>query len=339
MAFFQNLGQQFGALGQLPGALIRKRRAEQQARALQSQLAGVTPRAAGQTSILGGQPRPVQTSQAEDVSAQQERGVQAEVQTQAIQQALSGLQTQAEGIQTCLQGFQAGQLGEEELRGAEEKVLAAQRARQAAEALTPEEQGAEQQLANLIQSQELGLQGLRERPIAAEFKPGRAAQIERLVTAQAVPLKIRLAQLQSRRQTAIGSAKYGVEEAEELREIAKARYERRPKLEKPREKTQTERDRALKTEIIKIAGPELIASRGSDGFISPQTYLELRQQYTESLGDPTNFDDIFSPMLSPQERARLFTEKSVPATRAPSTKQTQQETTGGSKLEQLLRSL
>jgi len=51
---------------------------------------------------------------------------------------------------------------------------------------------------------------------------------------------------------------------------------------------------------------DLIASRGTDGFVDPNTYMDLR---TTAKTGPTEFDKRFSHLLSPQERVNLGIEK------------------------------
>ena len=277
---------------------VRRRRAEEQAKALQAQLAT-------------NQPQPVSQPQSAVSQPVVPQGL-SQAQIEAIRSQLGGLEEQATGLQTNLAGIQQNQTSEASLNAAEEAIKAAQKKRLEAEVVGPEESETEQTLRNLLASEQLGLQAVREKPIALPFITGQQKALEARVAAQSMPLQARLAGLQAKRQAAIGSAKLGKEEAESLREIEKARFERR----KPEKESETEKTRGLKTKVIKRAFPELSKSRGADGYVSPQVYQELRRQYAEAVGDPTGFDDIFSPMLSPQERARLFTEKSVPAARA-----------------------
>jgi hypothetical protein len=58
-------------------------------------------------------------------------------------------------------------------------------------------------------------------------------------------------------------------------------------------------------EEISSARTFLDSSRGTDGYVDPQVYVKLRTDWTEAIGDPGDFDDIFALMLSPQERLRL----------------------------------
>lgn len=69
--------------------------------------------------------------------------------------------------------------------------------------------------------------------------------------------------------------------------------------------TQTEITRELREQIISAAEPILTQSEGENGFVNPDTYLNLRQQYFMEFGNTSGFDQIFSHRLSPQERERL----------------------------------
>ena len=75
----------------------------------------------------------------------------------------------------------------------------------------------------------------------------------------------------------------------------------------PEGKTQKEEDRATTAEIIKRAQPILMNSRQSspDGFVSPNFYISLRNQYAQQFGAVKGFDDLFSWMLSPAVKAQL----------------------------------
>lgn len=119
------------------------------------------------------------------------------------------------------------------------------------------------------------------------------------------------------------------------REFKKGLYFKQLDLRKEQieKKTETERTRALKTEVIKRAFPRLDESRGRDGYVDPNVYLDLRQQYAEAIGDARGFDDIFLPMLSPSERSRLFVKSNAPQTRITKARG------GGTKLDQLLEAI
>ena len=69
--------------------------------------------------------------------------------------------------------------------------------------------------------------------------------------------------------------------------------------------TQTDRDRALKIAAFSKARPALEAVRGEDGFVDPITYMRLRTDYAEVMGDANEFDEMFAPMLSLKERMKL----------------------------------
>ena len=328
---------QLKSLFQIPGAKRKAAESQAQQQAIQNKLSAVNQPPA---PFIG----PLQTAPAPPIVPTQTAPAPAVVppvnpQSQAIQSALGGLETQTKELQANLAAYQQAQpqtqAKEEPLRKAEEAIIAAQ-------GITPEEQTAEQQLSNLIASREMGLQAVSEKPIAMEFITGQKSAIERRASAQALPLQARLAALQTKRQASLDVAKTTMD-------IEKARLERaKPNEEKideytnekgervvafrdkttgkirtealgkvqPKELSQTEKDRAIKVEVIKRARPALIASRGDDGYVDPNVYLEMRSNYAETIGNPTNFDDVFSLMLSPQERVRLFTEKSVPTARS-----------------------
>ncbi len=69
--------------------------------------------------------------------------------------------------------------------------------------------------------------------------------------------------------------------------------------------TQTEQTRNLKTSAFAKARPELEKSRGEDGYVDPNVYMRLRNDYAEIIGEPSSFDAVFASYLSPQERDRL----------------------------------
>lgn len=69
--------------------------------------------------------------------------------------------------------------------------------------------------------------------------------------------------------------------------------------------TETEKTRALKVAAFAKARPVLESSKGTDTYVNPDIYFRLRNNYTEAIGDVTEFDEVFAPMLSPRERLRL----------------------------------
>ena len=67
----------------------------------------------------------------------------------------------------------------------------------------------------------------------------------------------------------------------------------------------SEKLRGSKIEALAKAGPALNASKGTDGFVDPQVYLKLRNDYVQVIGDVSEFDEVFAPLLSVTERVRL----------------------------------
>ncbi len=58
-------------------------------------------------------------------------------------------------------------------------------------------------------------------------------------------------------------------------------------------------------QIVSDAQNALLSSRGSDGFVSPDTYMNYRSQYATKTGDISGFDSQFAGLLSPAEQQRL----------------------------------
>ncbi|MBI3980966.1 hypothetical protein HY345_03120 [Candidatus Microgenomates bacterium] len=67
----------------------------------------------------------------------------------------------------------------------------------------------------------------------------------------------------------------------------------------------SEKLRASKIEALAKAGPELNKSKGTDGYVNPNEYLRLRNDYVQVIGDVSEFDEVFSPLLSEDERFNL----------------------------------
>lgn len=67
----------------------------------------------------------------------------------------------------------------------------------------------------------------------------------------------------------------------------------------------SEKLRSSKIEALAKAGPALSASKGTDGFVDPAIYLKLRNDYVQVIGDVNEFDEVFSPMLSLDQRVNL----------------------------------
>ena len=72
-----------------------------------------------------------------------------------------------------------------------------------------------------------------------------------------------------------------------------------------------EQARIRKTATIAKARPALESSRGEDGYVNPGVYIRLRSDFAQVIGSASEFDSVFAPMLSPQERARLGLGKAV----------------------------
>ena len=75
--------------------------------------------------------------------------------------------------------------------------------------------------------------------------------------------------------------------------------------------TASERTATLRKSAITLARPELENSRGTDGYVDPKIYMQLRADYAEAIGDVSQFDNTFASMLSPKERVRLGVGKAV----------------------------
>jgi hypothetical protein len=69
--------------------------------------------------------------------------------------------------------------------------------------------------------------------------------------------------------------------------------------------TTAEVNKELITNAFAKAKPVLEASVGKDGYIDPGVYMKIRNDYAEAIGSVSNFDAVFAPRLSPQERERL----------------------------------
>lgn len=72
---------------------------------------------------------------------------------------------------------------------------------------TAEEDAATGTLNNLVASKELGLNKIKDEPIAMPFAVGQSASLERQTEAKAVPLKLQIATLQARRAASSNVAK------------------------------------------------------------------------------------------------------------------------------------
>lgn len=201
------------------------------------------------------------------------------------------------------------------------------------ESLTPstEETDLKTKLSNLLASRDLGLLKAEEEAIPLQAIAGEQEKIERRAGIEAGTLTQRLARVQEQRQAAIdvGKTRFDFEkerfgrdkkEEDKVGEYTNAQNQKvivfKDKktgtirqetvgTEAGKEATQTDRDRAIKAEVYKRALPILNSARGTDGYVNPQTYLKLRSDYAEAVGDASGFDAVFAPMLSPAERTRL----------------------------------
>lgn len=75
----------------------------------------------------------------------------------------------------------------------------------------------------------------------------------------------------------------------------------------PTKMTETEKTRALKISAAQKARTvlEQNAAGNIDKKVNPDLYMRLRQDYAEVVGDASEFDDVFAPMLSIKERLQL----------------------------------
>lgn len=330
---------QLKSIFQLPGTLYRANQAEQQAKAVQSKLdqavaarkvVPITPAQTPAPVTPAPAPASITPASAPIAPAPASQPTQTP-QIDAIRASLAGI---AQGLENLKNA--PVNAAQNDLTKAEEDVVKVS-------AVTPEEQEAQTTLANLLASKELGLQAIREKAIPIQFITGQEAAVERRAAVKALPLQAQIATLQARRQSALDVAKSRLDIAKSKAERAKPnetkvdeftneknervivfrdsntgklRQEVAGKVAPTKsETTQTERDRAIKVAVITKARPVLLASKGQDGYVDPAKYLDLRAQYAEAIGDPSGFDSLFSPYLSPQERARLF--KTTGVTSAP----------------------
>lgn len=205
---------------------------------------------------------------------------------------------------------------------------------------TAEEQNIRQRLSNLLASKSLGIIRAEEQPVPLGAILGEQGRIERRAAVEQGTLQDQLAQLQAERTGRLETAKTKYDIAKTRLSLAQPDEEKISEFTndqgqqvvsfrnkktgavrseilgttQKKASTQTDRDRALKTSAIGVARPLLIGARGADGYVSPTTYLKLRNDYSEAIGDPIDFDRTFAPMLSPDERRRLGVGTSATAT-------------------------
>lgn len=248
----------------------------------------------------------------------------------AIQASLGGLKTQAEGIQSGLQNVQQRESIESRLSPFRQK---------ASGLFSPssEEEQTRLKLANLLSAREKGLIEAEEQAVPLQAILGEQGRIERRALAGAVPLQEQLAQLQARREGERKAAEFefGAEkdiiseqreqekfqrpDEEKLDEFTNAQGKRvvvirDKKTGKVRQEVldsvepkvnASERQTQMKTSAISRARPLLLAAKGGGQYVDADTYLKIRNDYAEAIGNPLDFDRVFGPMLSPEERNRL----------------------------------
>lgn len=337
---------QLKSLVQLPGTLYRSKQAKSQANKVQSQLqslpqTGVSAPAAtiGGTTAPNPTPASIQPPPNIDPTTGFNYGgpVANSAATNSFGQPSAppvvgptqpDVSSQLTSITSGLQGIQSGlqaQPAQEEIarRRAEDELLRGLQ-------ISPEEEQTQKQLNALITSRELGLRGVEEKPIAMEFITGQKAALERRAATQSLPLTQNLALLQAKRQAATDIAKTKLDIEEKRTERAKPDEEKvgeytdkngstvvvykNKKTRQTRnvtlsglgkEKSATEKQTQAKTQAFAVARPILSAAK-KGGFVDRDTYMKTRQDYAEAIGDVKEFDDVFSPMLSPDDRKQLF---------------------------------
>ena len=88
--------------------------------------------------------------------------------------------------------------------------------------MTPEEIAAQEQLDNLQQSENLGLNKIRDQAIPMDFITGQSASLQRQALALQEPLNQKLARLQAQRMATMGASKFALERADKAAEAAAA---------------------------------------------------------------------------------------------------------------------
>lgn len=317
------LFDQFSALFRLPGARARARQSSQQATrvsslanaAIGSRLPTPQPAAIGPAVTKPATPAPLPARP------------QQNAQIGSINALLGNLTTGLQGISKALPGIESSAKTtalQDQYAPIESELLASA-------APSAEEQDIKKKLSSLIASKNLGLLESESRPVPLQAILGEQSKIERRAAIEQGTLQDQLTQLQAAREGTRESAKLRLEIAKERSERAKPDEEkldtfvneageqvvsfRNKKTNairtevlgkaQPKAGTQTDRDRALKTGAIGVARPLLIKSRGTDGYVDPATYLKLRSDYAEAIGNPADFDKTFSPMLAPTKRKEL----------------------------------
>lgn len=209
MAFLEQLK----SLTQLPGQLMKTRQSKQQAEALQRRLPQasfpaarpVQPTPAPRTPAVAPvvAPAPTLAPAPAPAPVPPQNG-----QVEAIRKGLTDIEAGVKKASEKLVDVKQ----EEDLRALEEAVGKASE-------VSPEETETQSLLSNLIASRELGLSGIKDKPIAMDFITGQLAALERRAATQSIPLTQKISLLQSRRQASLDTAKtrLGISEARSTR--------------------------------------------------------------------------------------------------------------------------
>ena len=67
----------------------------------------------------------------------------------------------------------------------------------------------------------------------------------------------------------------------------------------------SERTTTAKAGLLAASYPVLNDSKGTDGFVDPGVYMQERQKFVSQFGSSNEFDEVFAPMLSIQQRINL----------------------------------
>ena len=201
---------------------------------------------------------------------------------------------------------------------------------------TQQESDTQTQLDNIITSKELGIQGIEQKPIASVFKPGKYASLEKSASLKSLPLKTRLADLQSRRQSAadVLKAQLGFETSnvnrqtssaesaldrtyrQEQSDISQSQYQQnfeegQRQFNASEGRLSSKTDEPTDDDNFK-EGKEGITSfleglKGSDGYVSPTDYNRAKAQWATNRFSTASFDAIFSKYKNPSDiKKKLF---------------------------------
>jgi len=276
-----------------------------------------------QVPLLGAQASPAPLPQ------QKPQVGESSPQIAAIQAALGGLKTQAQGIQAGLGNVQQQQSIGDRLRPIAEGIGGLY-------APSQQENDVRSKLANLLSARDKGLVQAEEQAVPLQAILGEQGRIERRAFAGAIPLQDQLAQLQAERTGKLEAEKFrfGAEQ-DIMKNQRDQEIFQRPDETKVSEFTNEKGEQviafrnnktgAVRQEVlgnvqakssessqlrqakasgISRARPLLMAARGSADFAN--TYLDLRSQYAEAFGDARDFDQVFAPFLSEEDRKALL---------------------------------